>query len=600
MPVVTVPTTITVEGDRTGGANVSFSVTASDAEDGVLTPSCDHSSGSFFGLGDTTVSCSVTDSGGLTATGSFHVIVRDTTAPALAGVPADMSVVTNSATGMAVSYASPTASDIVDTSPTINCAPASGSNFAVGDTAVRCTATDDSGNASAASFNIHVHLNVPPALSLPADMTAEGTRTGGADVTFNVAATDAEDGTLVPTCDHPSGSFFALGSTSVSCSVTDSNGLATTGGFVVTVRDTTAPTLSNVPSGVTVVTNDATGAVVTYTAPSASDVVDPNPTVACTPPSGSTLPIGAVTATCTAIDATGNSSTATFPVSVQLDRAPVLTLPGSLTVEGNRTGGANVAYAATASDAEDGGLTPSCDHASGSFFGLGDTTVNCAVTDSNGRTDTGSFRVTVRDTTAPQLNGLPSGLNLTTSIASGATISYAMPSATDVVDPSLAVVCAPASGSVAPVGDSLVTCTARDDSGNTAAASFPVHVTLAGSSDVYVADWESPISGTAAFLDTNGVRTVPVKLRLFRNGVEVTGGTAYLRLTPCGASGPTVDLDLAWSGSRWTGKIDTSTLSGICFNVTAMAGDFAAGSFRLDVTGGSPTKSPVPGKGPKR
>jgi hypothetical protein len=126
-----------------------------------------------------------------------------------------------------------------------------------------------------------------------------------------------------------------------------------------------------------------------------------------------------------------------------------------------------------------------------------------------------------------------------------------------------------------------------------------VHVALAGSSDVYVAGWESPISGTLAFLDTNGIRTVPVKLRLFRNGVEVTGGTAYLRLTPCGASGPTVDLDLAWNGSRWTGKIDTSTLSGTCFNVTAMAGDFAAGSFRLDVTGGSPTKSPAPVKGPK-
>jgi hypothetical protein len=270
-----------------------------------------------------------------------------------------------------------------------------------------------------------------------------------------------------------------------------------------------------------------------------------------------------------------------------------------MTVEGNRTGGAVVTYTATASDAKDGALAPSCDHPSGSFFALGDTTVSCSVTDTNGRTDSGSFRVTVRDTTAPSLSGMPWGLNLTTSNPAGATISYAMPTATDVVDSSPTVICAPASGSLAPVGDSLVTCTARDGSGNAAAASFAVHVALAGSSDVYTAGWESPISGDPAFLDTNGTRTVPVKLRLYRNGVEVTSGSAFLRLMPCAVSGPTIDLDLTWNGSRWTGKIDTSTLSGTCYNVMAMAGDFAAGSFRLDVTGGSPTKSPGPVKGPK-
>jgi hypothetical protein len=597
-PVLTLPGPITVEGDRVGGADVSFTVTANDAEDGVLTPTCDHASG-FFGLGDTTVSCSVTDSGGLTATGSFHVVVRDTTPPTLANVPGDVSAVTNVPTGMAVSYPSPTASDIVDASPTVVCSPASGSNFAVGDTPVTCTATDQSGNATSASFNVHVHLNAPPVMSLPADMRVEGNQTGGANVTYNVAATDAEDGTLTPTCDHASGSFFALGSTPVSCSVGDSNGLTTTGSFAITVVDTTAPTLSNVPAGVTVGTNDPAGAAVSYTAPTATDAVDPNPTIVCSPLSGSTFPVGNTTVTCTATDASGNASTATFLVSVQLNTAPVLTLPAPMTVEGNRTGGANVTYTATGSDAEDGPLTPSCDHASGSFFALGDTTVNCTVTDSNGRTASGSFRVTVRDTTPPQLTGMPSGLNLTTTNPSGATITYTMPTATDVVDSSPTDACAPASGSVAPVGDSLVTCTARDDSGNTAATSFPVHVTLAGSTDAYTTSWESPISGDASMLDTNGVRTVPVKLRLFRNGVEVTSGSAYLRLTPCGFSGPTIDIDLAWNGSRWTGKIDTSTVSGTCYNVVAMAGDFAAGSFRLDVTGGSPTKSPNPNKGPK-
>ena len=42
---------------------------------------------------------------------------------------------------------------------------------------------------------------------------------------------------------------------------------------------------------------------------SATDVVDPAPTVACTPPSGTTYAIGNTTVTCTATDRAGNTAT---------------------------------------------------------------------------------------------------------------------------------------------------------------------------------------------------------------------------------------------------------------------------------------------------
>jgi hypothetical protein len=55
--------------------------------------------------------------------------------------------------GAVVSFA-PAASDNCAT--TVTSVPASGSAFAIGDTAVTCTATDASGNQASCGFNIHV------------------------------------------------------------------------------------------------------------------------------------------------------------------------------------------------------------------------------------------------------------------------------------------------------------------------------------------------------------------------------------------------------------------------------------------------------------
>jgi TolB protein len=79
--------------------------------------------------------------------------------------------------------------------------------------------------------------------------------------------------------------------------------------------DTTPPTLS-VPAPITVDATSRDGAIVTYTV-SATDVVDPAPTVSCTPSSGSTFPIGTTTVSCTATDRAGNTSTGFIVVTVK-------------------------------------------------------------------------------------------------------------------------------------------------------------------------------------------------------------------------------------------------------------------------------------------
>jgi len=96
--------------------------------------------------------------------------------------------------------------------------------------------------------------------------------------------------------------------------------------------DTIAPVISNVPANITTHTSTAAGAVVTYTLPTVTDNEDPNPTIACDHPSGSTFTIGETLVTCTATDASGNTSTATFTVTVGGDQTVGGRVPSTLSL----------------------------------------------------------------------------------------------------------------------------------------------------------------------------------------------------------------------------------------------------------------------------
>jgi hypothetical protein len=104
----------------------------------------------------------------------------------------------------------------------------------------------------------------------------------------------------------PTGGFPALGANFV---ITDA------------VPDSTPPVLT-VPSRLTVNARSLGGAGVSYTVTAADDV-DASPEVACTPPSGSTFPIGTTRVTCTATDDAGNKTTKSFDVAVRLPSSTV-------------------------------------------------------------------------------------------------------------------------------------------------------------------------------------------------------------------------------------------------------------------------------------
>lgn len=83
------------------------------------------------------------------------------------------------------------------------------------------------------------------------------------------------------------------------------------------------------------------------------------------------------------------------PVVTRTNLPPTITVPGAITVPSGGAAGVPVTFIATATDPEDGPLTPACMPPSGSVFPVGVTTVQCTATDGDGAAASGSFTVTV-------------------------------------------------------------------------------------------------------------------------------------------------------------------------------------------------------------
>jgi hypothetical protein len=74
-PVLTVPTTMSVDATDPDGAVVTYAATATDTWDPAPTVECAPASGGQFPIGTTTVTCTTTDDSGNTATAAFDVHV---------------------------------------------------------------------------------------------------------------------------------------------------------------------------------------------------------------------------------------------------------------------------------------------------------------------------------------------------------------------------------------------------------------------------------------------------------------------------------------------------------------------------------------------
>jgi endonuclease/exonuclease/phosphatase family metal-dependent hydrolase len=110
---------------------------------------------------------------------------RDTTPPVVT-VPANQQVTAQGPFGTLVTYAA-SATDDIDGSVAVTCAPASGSLFPYGATLVSCTAADAVGNLGSATFTVTVAD--PLTAGLLAGATVQGSGRAGTQVIFSAART---------------------------------------------------------------------------------------------------------------------------------------------------------------------------------------------------------------------------------------------------------------------------------------------------------------------------------------------------------------------------------------------------------------------------
>jgi hypothetical protein len=414
-PTVTVPSDVAVETSNAAGTAVSYgSVTAVDTVDGTLTPTCDRASGSTFPIGTTTVTCSATDAHSNTGQASFTVTVTltavvDTTPPVLT-LPSDFAVTTDSASGKTVSYTA-SATDNLDGPITPTCTPAPGSLFPVGATAVSCYATDSHSNTGSGGFTVTVNLvdTTPPVITVPASFSVTALDPSGAVVIYTASATDNLDGSLTPACVPASGTKFAVGATTVTCTAADAHSNQAQETFVVTVgfSDLAPPVLTGL-ADIRAEANGPSGAVVTYGTPSAIDAVDgPIPVVTCAPASGQRFPLGSTMVSCTASDSQGNVGTTTFHVIVIDSDPPRLALPSDIAVVA--TGADGIAAsdpvisvflaAASATDIVD--PAPTISNNAPAVFPVGTTAVTFTARDASGNAASAQAAVIVSPKGSP-------------------------------------------------------------------------------------------------------------------------------------------------------------------------------------------------------
>ena len=119
-----------------------------------------------------------------------------------------------------------------------------------------------------------------------------------------------------------------------------------TGSNCRTAEEDTTPPVLDLPHDMTEEAAGPDGAKVAWPPPTATDLDPTNPEVTCTPPSGSTFPLGRTTVTCTATDTVGNEAQGGFDVTVRDTTPPTISveapadgahLSGTTTLSANAT-----------------------------------------------------------------------------------------------------------------------------------------------------------------------------------------------------------------------------------------------------------------------
>ena len=510
--VITVPSNIVTSATAAQGNVVNFVVTGSDAVDGIVPVTCVPPSGSVFPIGTTTVLCTATDSSLNSAQATFTVTVQQggyalTTPAGLTATPGYQSAVLSwSAVPSAASY-------------NVYRSLTSGSGFSLIAAGVTSTSYQDSNLTDGVAYYYYVQgvngagsgpqsatVSVIPVIVPPpwidADIGSVGLAGFSAINTTGAILITAAGSTIGGSGD----SFHFVsqpwkGNCTVLAHFLGFSGTTTnnsTAGLML--RQSLASNSANAFVGAQdfasqyyfsyrpAAGNGTTDTPITHSAfPQWFKLVLSGSTVTAydsgDAPAGeqawvqagtpSTISLSSTFYAGLALESSGTSALCTGSFNnFAIYTPPVVNVPGNMTLQATGSYGGVATFVVTGSGNVDGALTAVCNPPSGSIFPLGVTSVAAVVTDGAGDVTSGTFTVTVQDTTPPVIT-VPSNITAVATTSTGGYVTYST-SAVDLVSGTVPTTNIPASGSFFPIGATTVTTTATDAAGNLGTATFTI------------------------------------------------------------------------------------------------------------------------------
>ena len=471
-PTITCPADITMSNDA-GECNAIVNWTVPTPEDncpGTTITSASNDPNEVFPVGTTTVSYVITDAAGNTAECSFDLTVVDNENPTIT-CPADITVSSDAGicTASGVDLGSPVTGD--------NCGIASITNdssepYVLGNNTITWTVTDDAGNTAICTQTVTVEDTEDPTIECPADITVSSDAgictASGADLGTPVTTDNCGVASVVNDGVEP----YALGTTTITWTVTDDAGNTAICTQTITVEDTEDPTITcpaditvDVDAGICTASGVDLGLPVTSdncgVASVVNDGVEP-------------YALGDNTITWTVTDDAGNTAICTQTVTVEDTEDPTITCPVDITVSsdagictasgvdlGTPVTSDNCGVASVVND----GVEP---------YALGTTTITWTVTDDAGNTAICTQTVTVEDTEDPTIE-CPA--DITVSSDAGICTASGVDLGTPVTSDNCGVASVVNDG-VEPyaLGTTTITWTVTDDAGNTAICTQTVTV----------------------------------------------------------------------------------------------------------------------------
>jgi gliding motility-associated-like protein len=464
IPIITAPASITTTltaGCTKTGLNLGTPVTS----DNCTIASVTNNAPTAFPVGTTTVTWTVTDASGNTATATQNVTVTDAINPTITA-PANLTINANaSCVAFGVNLGTPVIADNCTVASVSNNAPAV---FPIGTTIVTWTVNDASGNSASTNQQVTVVDNTAPMIFAPAAITTA--ITSGCTLSSIALGTPITlDNCSVATISNNAPTTFPIGATTVTWTVTDAAGNSNTATQVVTIVDNTNPTIV-APASVTA--NLTTGCTTTGIVLGTPITAD-NCTVAnVTNNAPATYSLGTTIVTWTVTDGAGNTATATQLVTISDNTNPTITAPAAIAI--NTTTGCTVTGLALGTPVTaDNCTVASVTNNAPTSFPIGSTSVIWTVTDGSGNTATATQVVTVSDVTNPTITA-PVAITVTTNSGCEASgIALGLPITADNCTVASVTNNAPATF---PIGTTTVTWTVTDAAGNTSTATQTVTV----------------------------------------------------------------------------------------------------------------------------